>query len=222
MMDFPAQQACPLCYGEDVRAFFHDRQRQYVRCQTCALIFVPPVYFLTPDAEKAEYDLHQNSPDDAGYRTFLQRLFEPLHARLAPGGQGLDFGSGPGPTLSVMFEEAGHTMTLYDVFYADEPDAFNRPYDFITATEVIEHLRQPRKDLERLWGCLKPGGILGIMTKLAKDREAFSRWHYIRDMTHISFFSVTTIQWLADHWQATLTWVATDAFLLQKPEISST
>jgi hypothetical protein len=216
-MDSPPQQTCPLCYGEDVRAFFHDRQRQYVRCQTCALIFVPPIYFLTSEAEKTEYDLHQNSPNDAGYRIFLQRLFTPLLARLAPGCRGLDFGSGPGPTLSVMFEEAGHIMTLYDTFYAHNPDAFNHSYEFITATEVIEHLRQPREDLERLWACLKPGGLFGIMTKLAKDQKAFSHWHYIRDLTHVSFFSKTTIQWLANQWQATVTWIATDAFLLQKP-----
>jgi len=52
----------------------------------------------------------KNSPDDPRYRAFLSRLFIPLNERIAPESCGLDFGSGPGPTLSVMFEEQGHTM----------------------------------------------------------------------------------------------------------------
>ena len=31
-----------------------------------------------------------------------------------------------------------------------------------TATEVVEHLRHPGKELDRLWSLLKPGGNLGI------------------------------------------------------------
>ncbi len=207
---------CPLCLSDDIGAFFHDRRRPYARCRSCALICVPPAYFLSPEAEKAEYDLHRNTPDDRGYRKFLQRVFKPLNERLLPHSRGLDFGSGPGPTLSVMFEEAGHSMTLYDRFYAADTDAVTQTYDFITATEVFEHLHQPRQELERLWGCLKPGGILGVMTKLARDREAFAGWHYIRDLTHVSFFSEITIHWLASHWQAPLTRTDSDVFLFRK------
>ncbi|GIS59730.1 MAG: hypothetical protein CM1200mP2_19550 [Planctomycetaceae bacterium] len=36
----------------------------------------------------------------------------------------------------------------------------------------------PGEELDRLWGCLSPGGVLGIMTKRVLDHEAFSRWHY--------------------------------------------
>ncbi|MGB2360319.1 MAG: methyltransferase, partial [Porticoccaceae bacterium] len=59
-------------------------------------------------AEKAIYDQHQNSPDDLQYRRFLSRLTEPLLERLGPCSRGLDFGCGPGPTLSVMMAEQGH------------------------------------------------------------------------------------------------------------------
>ncbi len=115
-----------------------------------------------------------------------------------------------------MFKEAGHVMTLYDKFYAADADALTRTYDFITATEVVEHLHQPRQDLDRLWACLKPGGMLGVMTKLARDRDAFAGWHYIRDLTHVNFFSETTIHWLASHWHATLTRIGSDVFLFRK------
>jgi len=209
---------CPLCKTENAEPFFEDNRRSYFRCRECELTFVPPSQHLSAAAEKAEYDLHQNFPDDPGYRQFLSRIFEPMQARLAPNSHGLDFGSGPGPTLSVMFEEAGHTVALYDVFYAKNPPVFEQQYDFITATEVVEHLHQPQQELDRLWSCLRPGGPLGIMTKLALNRDAFSRWHYKNDLTHICFFSKQTFQWLAHRWQAEVTFVAKDVILFLKQD----
>lgn len=206
---------CPLCREADGEPFFEDH-RAYYRCPICALVFVLPEQFLSPEAEKAEYDRHQNSPDDAGYRRFLGRLCKPLVARLAPGRQGLDFGSGPGPTLSVMLEEAGHRVALYDPFYAPDPAVFERHYDFITASEVAEHLHRPRTELDRLWSCLEPGGILGIMTKRVLDRDAFSRWHYKSDPTHVCFFALETFEWLAQHWRARLTVCGPDVVLFER------
>ncbi len=177
---------------------------------------MPSSQFLSASAEQAEYDLHQNSPADQRYRKFLSRLFTPLAARLPSGSCGLDFGSGPGPTLSVMFEEIGHVVAIYDIFYAKDESVFEQQYDFITATEVVEHLHHPREELERLWICLKPGGTLAVMTKLARDREAFARWHYKDDLSHVCFFSQPTFHWLAAHWQATLTFVNQDVVFLVK------
>ena len=126
------------------------------------------------------------------------------------------FGSGPGPTLSVMFEEIGHSMVIYDHFYARESSALEKQYDFITATEVVEHLHNPGIELDRLWSCLKPGGSLGIMTKLSPDREAFARWHYKTDATHVCFFSKTTFEWLSLKWQAELVFFGKDAIIFYK------
>lgn len=182
----------------------------------CDLVYVPPAYHLPARAEKAEYDLHQNSPQDTGYRRFLSRIFKPMRARLAPASHGLDFGCGPGPTLSVMFEEAGHDMTLYDPFYAPDAAALQQQYDFITASEVVEHLRRPQRELDRLWACLRGGGTLGIMTKLVLDRTAFSRWHYKNDLTHVCFWSRATFAWLAVRWRAKLHFAYKDVVLLHK------
>ena len=209
-------QTCPLCESGDVSAIARDRYRDYLRCAICDLVFVPPTQHISLEAEKARYDQHRNSPDDLAYRGFLSRLFVPLQQRLAPGSRGLDFGSGPGPTLSVMFEEAGYTMALYDPFYAPDVRAIETTYDFITATEVVEHLREPRAALDRLWSCLKPGGILGLMTKLAPHREPFTAWHYTNDETHICYFSRATFEWLAARWQADVTFIGADVILLHK------
>ena len=207
--------ACRLCLDGRTQPFYQGR-RSYYRCSKCCLIQVATDHFLPHQAEKAEYDLHQNNPNDARYRKFLSRLFDPLHQRLGGRGRGLDFGSGPGPTLPLMFAEAGYEMAIYDVFYCDDPSCFSSRYDFITATEVVEHLHQPGETLGKLWNCLRPGGILGIMTKMALDREAFSRWHYKNDPTHVCFFSRKTFEWLADFLGAECEFVGDDVVMLGK------
>jgi hypothetical protein len=210
---------CPLCRSGTTVHFHEDRHRRYLQCLNCELVFVPSEYFLSAEAEKAEYDLHENSPDDPGYRRFLSRAYLPVHERLAPASTGLDFGSGPGPTLSVMFAEAGHRMSIYDPFYAPDLTVFQRQYDFITATEVVEHLHCPGAELDRLWPCLKSGGVLGIMTKLVIDHEAFARWHYKDDLTHVCFYSRQTFLWLAGYWQAGLVFEGQDVIILEKPAL---
>src|SRR5690606_21502401 len=150
----------PLCHTDHAPPFHEDARRSYHRCERCRLVFVPPQHFLTLADERAHYDLHENDPADERYRAFLNRLCSPLLQRLAPGSVGLDFGSGPGPTLSVMLQEAGHHVRLFDPAYADNPRVFDGTYDFITASEVVEHLHDPAAELHRLWDCLQPGGVL--------------------------------------------------------------
>lgn len=207
---------CPLCNEIRISFFHQDRWRSYQRCTACKLVFVPSHEHLDPAAEKAEYDLHQNSPDDLGYRKFLSRLLEPVLERVSSQSCGLDFGSGPGPTLSVMFEEAGHEMAIYDPFYAPDTAPLKDAYDFVTASEVLEHLRRPSHDLDQLWQCVKPGGVLGVMTKLVLGEAEFANWHYKNDRTHVSFFSRETFEWLAKKWGATVTFVGQDVVLLAK------
>jgi len=207
---------CPLCRTDYVRSFFRDNRRDYYRCGVCCLVFVPPWQFLSPEEEKKRYDLHRNSPDDPDYRRFLSRMFIPLQRWLAPGSAGLDFGSGPGPTLSGMFKEAGHSMAIFDHFYEHVPSVLEEHYDFITATEVVEHLHDPHQELERLWACLNEGGWLGIMTSHAVPQEAFPRWHYKNDPTHVCFFSPQTFAWLALQWNAELTFADIDVVFFRK------
>lgn len=210
-----AAHCCPLC-GDRTAAFHADRIREYRRCPTCALIAVPPAQRLDAADEKAVYDQHDNDPADTGYRRFLSRTSEAVRARVTPPARGLDFGSGPGPTLSVMLGEAGYSMVLYDSFYAPDESAFETTYDFITATETFEHLHAPATEIERLLACLRPGGWLFVMTKRVQDRAAFADWHYIRDPTHVIFFSETTFEWIAAQWDLHLEIVGRDVVALYK------
>ena len=210
------QNQCPLCLGESGDDFFQDDRRSFLRCSNCRLIFVPPHFFLSPEKEKSRYDTHQNSPEDPRYRAFLSQLFDPVKKRLSKNSKGLDFGSGPGPTLSVMFEEAGHQMTLYDRFYAFEPAVFKKSYDFITSSETVEHIQSPKSELDQIWSCLKPNGILGIMTQFVPSTIEFGSWYYKNDPTHVCFFERQTFHWLAKGWDTSPEFVAKNVVLLTK------
>lgn len=207
---------CPLCNEQDNKFFYRDIRRDYWRCNNCALVFILPQFFLQADAEKREYDLHENVDSDEGYKRFLQRAAEPLAQRLQPGSIGLDFGCGPAPVLANMLRELGHAVSLYDYFYMRDERVWQQTYDFIVATEVFEHLHNPGRELERLWSKLKPGGYLTAMTKLVLDVEAFARWHYKNDPTHVCFFSRATFMWLATQYCASLEFVGKDVILLRK------
>ncbi len=207
---------CPLCGAPDAEFFHRDEHREYLRCGACRLVYVPPRYFLDLEAERAEYLLHENDPADAGYREFLSRLATPLLSRLAPGSRGLDFGCGPGPALVAMLREAGHEVAQYDPFFFPDRTPLSRRYDFITATEVVEHLHRPGEELERLWALLRPGGWLAVMTKLVIDAQAFANWHYKNDLTHVSFFSTDTWCWWGECQQSPPEFLGNDVILLRR------
>lgn len=209
------QSPCPLCQSETA-AFWQDKFREYRRCGNCDLISVPSRDWLSEKDEKAVYDLHENDVDDAGYQRFLSRLADPLLERLPSGSRGLDFGCGPGPALAQMLERRGHNVDLYDLYYYPRHSVWQTRYQFITATEVVEHLKQPGQELLRLWELLESGGLLGIMTKKARDLEAFRRWHYKNDQTHIVFFSEVTFDYVCRWLKAELVYSSADVAILKK------
>jgi SAM-dependent methyltransferase len=208
--------ACPLCTSEQTQHYFEDKNRTYQQCTECELIFVPSNYHLNHDEEKLVYDFHENSPQDQGYRQFLNKLLAPLTKKLPHQARGLDFGCGPGPTIKPMLEEFGFMVENYDIYYHNVPELLHKQFDFITCTEAIEHFSNPRKELQLIDQALKTGGYLGLMTKRATNLEAFKNWHYKNDPTHISFFSEATFQWIAQWLEYTVDFPGSDTIILKK------
>lgn len=208
---------CSLCQSPSKR-FCDDKKRTYFQCTTCHLIFADPAAQLSRHDEKAIYDFHENDAQDTGYRAFLNQLAAPLLEKLSPRVSGLDYGCGPGPTLSLMLEENGMQMSLYDIFYAPNTGQLQQTYDFVTCSEVAEHFNSPRDSWPELVRLVKPGGWLGVMTWLFTKNTvaAFNRWSYKGDPTHVSFYTPHTIQWLATHFQLDCHIVSEQVILFQK------
>ncbi|MEX2114104.1 MAG: methyltransferase domain-containing protein, partial [Pirellulales bacterium] len=130
--------ACSLCRAEQEFAVIAGSDtRRYYHCDACSLIFVDPRDYLSPPEQIARYRTHQNSIHSAGYVAFLRRIVDPMLPYLDTSMRGLDFGCGPGPTLSLLVERQGIACANYDPFFA--PNELQPPYDFIFATECFEH-----------------------------------------------------------------------------------
>ncbi len=211
-----SSSTCPLCLNKDLINYHEDSFRHYLQCTRCELVFVPEKFWLSKEEEKKRYDLHINDPEDQGYQKFLSRLSIPLLKRLEPKQQGLDFGCGPGPTLSKMLERAGHAVDLYDLHYHNDPAVLQKKYDFITATEVVEHFHHPAESFTLLFEMLNQKGWLGIMTKQVIDKPSFSTWHYIRDLTHICFYNNRTFEYIARRYRSELLVIGNDVVLFKR------
>jgi SAM-dependent methyltransferase len=213
------RQPCPLCLAQKAQELHHDQYRAYRHCPVCDLIYVARDDLLSPEEEKTRYDLHENNPNDLDYQAFLNQLTQPLLERLGqPPLKGLDFGSGPGPTLPIMLAEQGYSMRIYDHFYAPNPQVLEESYDFITCSEAFEHFYNPRVEWCLLVDLVKPGGWLGIMTLMLPSPEAFADWHYKNDRTHVSFFSRNTFLFLAKRDDLKVEFIGENVILYQKPE----
>lgn len=210
------KESCPLCLAQGATEFHRDRLRPYFRCAECSLIFVPALFHLTAREEKQRYELHQNDPNDENYRAFLMKLGAPLIERLKPDACGLDYGSGPGPVLSMMLAENGFPTAIYDPFFANDTSVLEKTYDFLTCTETVEHFRNPARHWQNMFDLVKPGGWIGVMTSLLKANTDFKTWHYARDDTHIAFYSIETMRWIADHHELELEIVDESVVLMKK------
>jgi len=207
---------CPLCNNNKITLFARDKLRKYYQCYICKLIFVPPEYYISRKEEKERYDLHTNSKDDKGYRSFLAKIYDPVLERIKKGDYGLDFGCGPSPVLSSMFIDAGFKMDIFDPIYVNNEEVFNRTYDFITATEVVEHFSKPYTELNRLYEMLNPNGYLAIMTNLYTESIDFKTWYYKNDKTHICFYSRESFKWLIKFWHAVIEFSGKDVIFIRK------
>ena len=188
---------CRVCGRRTLRTLAVIDTLTYWRCGTCQATLLADAHLPTRTDEQARYAQHNNDPNDKAYRTFLQRVSDPLLKRLPAAQEGLDYGCGPGPALAHILGDAGHTMQIYDPIFFPDTDPLERDYDFITCTEVVEHFHHPRAEFQQLDRVLRPGGTLAIMTNFQTDDEQFANWHYRRDPTHVTFYREATFRSIA-------------------------
>lgn len=208
---------CTVCEQSVLASFRIVKGQEYLRCSHCEATIMAQKSWLAPDEEREVYDLHNNDSDDPGYRSFLGKLVSPLLDRLHIGSAGLDFGCGPGPALAQILREAGMSVVLYDPLYYPESSVLQCQYDFITCTEVVEHLHQPAEVFRQLDGLLKPGGWLGVMTCFQTSDDRFDNWHYRRDPTHVVFYREATLSLVAKRLGWAMSVPRKDVAIFQKP-----
>lgn len=207
---------CPLCLEQNNEPYHRDKLREYQHCLVCDLVFVPANYYLSAEDEKARYNLHFNNPNDDGYKQFLMQLAAPMFERLKPDAAGLDFGSGPEPALAALFRARNFNTTLFDPFFANNQQVLKQQYNYITSSEVVEHLHAPAQVFSQLVQLLTSGGILGVMTKMQVSKTAFANWWYKNDPTHVCFYSDKTFHWITKKWKLHIEYCKGDVTIFRK------
>jgi hypothetical protein len=170
----------------------------YEDCPSCGYVQLDADRLPSREAEKARYLLHDNTFEDPGYRGFIMEFLRVATPYIKPGGEVLDFGSGPLPVPAALLSAQGFEVTVYDPLFAPARGWDARSWDAIVVHEVAEHLAQPGMEFARLAERLVPGGVLCVRTRfLPEQREKFASWHYRADMTHVGFFSARSATALA-------------------------
>lgn len=185
---------CLLCHTDSTPF-----EAETFLCPECALVFKNPDIFLSSDEDVERYSSHQNNSEDQGYRDFLGKLAHPMKEFLPSHFEGLDFGCGPGPTLSFILEDMGGEMENYDpIFFPDAHLLIPDTYDVVTSTEAVEHFKTPERDWDLLVSLVKDGGLLGVMTQFYKTEIDFKSWWYKNDPTHVVFYQEKTLSYIAE------------------------
>jgi len=168
-------------------------------CPSCRWILLDEADHLSPEAQKARYLTHQNDEGNEGYVAMFEGFLEKGVTPFAQKGcKALDLGCGPGPVLAGLLKKRGHPTDLYDPFFFPEVGE-EAAYGLITVTEVLEHLPDPVGTLRPWVARLAPGGLLAGMTLFHPDDPAkFAAWWYLKDPTHVSFYTEKTLGKLAE------------------------
>jgi SAM-dependent methyltransferase len=188
---------CPLCAEKQpARGLRGPDERTLYLCPQCQLIYSAAQDLPSAELEKAHYLRHENSVGNEGYVQFLNKAILPALTFLHAGMHGLDYGCGPGPTLSVLLRNRGFAMDDYDPFFFPELKK-DQTYDFIFATECFEHFFAPATEIQRLSHLLKPDGFLIVKTQFWQQLSELPTWYYAKDPTHVVFFHGHTFDWIA-------------------------
>lgn len=152
-----------------------------VRCDSCGLVYANP----RPTDELLDA-LYADVEDDVYLREEEARVATFRHSLLgvrerAPSGRLIDIGCHVGTFLLLArdsgYEVAGVEPSLWAARYAREVRGLDvRPcgleeagfepesFDVATLWDVVEHFADPKLELQRIHGVLKPGGLFALTT----------------------------------------------------------
>lgn len=176
---------CPICKKKMIEKKALNKPLYY--CSAC--IFLTKGKTVSETLEKNRYDSHVC---DAGYLEYMQRVFTKIEPYIK-GNKILDFGCGKIHALANILKENNYDSFYYDKYYFANP--LEDKYSTIILIEVIEHILDVEELFTLLLKHLDINGRLIIMTNFIPSD--ISNWWYLRDITHINFYSITAFKSLA-------------------------
>jgi hypothetical protein len=189
--------ACRLCLATGCEPAGRNKHRAFALCPSCGLVFVPVSDWVSPDDERARYAHHDNTDSNPGYVRFLGEVADVVTGIAKPGARVLDFGAGENAVLTGLLRRQGYHCVAYDPLYGLGTTTLSDRYNVVVVCEVIEHLRDLRRDVITLGECLAPDGCIVVRTQCYPSVTSLPTWWYARDATHINFFAPQTLAFAA-------------------------
>lgn len=189
---------CPICESSKPHKWDSDRGRDFYLCPVCDLVFVPSKFHLSPEEEKERYESGECDDSDPKYREKHEQNVATTLPYLQEGQLGLDFGSGKSDLLARLYTEQGLRMDSHDIYFQYREEIWDKQYDFIVLSEVIQTLYHPLGTMSQLAFILRSHGQFFIKTLFRPvEASAFHEWFYKKDDTHVLFFNDKSLAKLA-------------------------
>jgi SAM-dependent methyltransferase len=204
---------CIVCGANGAGRRFVQRGYAVYRCPECGLQYVAPIPSASELADyyNRAYAVPLERYAAAGQRN-IARIAD-LERWCPQRGRLLEFGASYGHSLALARErgwevvgvELSPTASHYartqfglSVFNCDLSEAplSEGSFDAIVGWHVLEHVRNPKAQLQRLAALLKPGGVLGLRVPNIASfgaRAAGQWWPWMCPPAHLWFFSATTL-----------------------------
>lgn len=211
---------CIICNGNDYTELFVKYTMRVVKCNKCGHIYVNPQ--LTEEAVKKLYDMSYwellqpamgnvklSERVEFDYQNALAKLIRDI-LPFKKSGKFLDVGCSNGALVkrakelgfySIGVEVSEDVVRFAKKCFPDievrsglltEQDFKDSEFDIITLYDVLEHLFNPRIELNEIYRILKPGGLFFIET-LTTDSIFFIEdpynWDYMNPIEHVQFFN---------------------------------
>ncbi|MGB7067964.1 MAG: class I SAM-dependent methyltransferase [Pyrinomonadaceae bacterium] len=201
--------ACPACHFFDSISAGTKNGFDILVCRKCRSIYTGHLPLLH---EAENYDEYYNEANLTVPAFVLERVREIINgfSDFRQSNRLLDIGFGAGTILEIASEIGWQPFGLevskpaieqartkgFQVFHgslseAAYPDSY---FDVVTASEILEHLPDPEKDLREIARILRPGGLLWATTPSACSasfRVLGLDWSILCPPEHIQLYSKT-------------------------------
>ncbi len=220
--------ACPLCGSAERRTLYKlDPPYTVTRCANCGMAYLYPrlgeaamreVYRQASYYERGGVGYSDSSyhAQASALRVTFQRFLGNLARRHLTGGHLLEVGCGYGYLLDEarsFFDErtatefsiegaAAGRATGAEVFLGGiEEVPADRKFDCVIATQVIEHVYEPRRLVKEMAQRVKPGGHIVLATPDiggVLSRCMGRRWPSLKAPEHVLYFDFTRLKSLLE------------------------
>jgi SAM-dependent methyltransferase len=210
--DTGGARRCPACGGGGRREAGEKNGFALLSCALCSTLYTAslPAEGGGEDYDAYYTDVNLSVPD------FIARRLDEIVATFEPYRQTnrlLDVGCGAGSFLEaaaragwrphgveVSRPAVEHVRRLGFEIFAGELESADHPdghFDVVVASEVLEHVADPRAMLREIARVLRPGGLLWATTPHGRGvsaRALGARWSAVSPPEHLHLFSVASIR----------------------------